>query len=63
MYEPADKILVLITYSQIPLTNTHVDVSRGVRCLIFGPSLYLHPYFVYVSSEGSDESAYMRRLA
>ena len=33
-----------------------------VRCLNFELSLHLHTYFVYVSSEGSDESAHLYRL-
>ena len=38
--------------------NGHTPMSG----LIFGLSLYLHPYFVYVSSEGSCVSAHMHRL-
>ena len=63
MYEAAYKILVLITYAQIPLTNAHVDVSRGAKYPIFGPSLYLHSYFVYVSRGGSGDSSEPSLLA
>ena len=39
-------ISVLITYAQMPLVNTHADVSSEARGLNFGLSLHLHPYFV-----------------
>ena len=45
------------TYDQKPPLNTHADVIRGAKGLNFGLSFYLPPYFVYVSSEGSGESA------
>ena len=39
------------------LINTHVyPEGRGLG---FGLSHHLHPYFVFKSSEGSDESGYM----
>ena len=44
------------------LFNVHADVSRCAKFLTFGLSLYLLSYFVYPRSEGSDESAQMRRL-
>ena len=60
---PAHKILVLITYAQMPLINSHADISRRANGrLNFSLSLYLHPYFVYESSEGSGESAHLCRL-
>ena len=37
--------------------------SRGARGLKDSLSLYLRPYFVHVSSEGSGEPAHWRRLA
>ena len=36
---------------------------HGARCLIFGRTLCLLPYFKCANSEGSGESAHMRRLA
>ena len=36
---------------------------KGARCLNFGPSMHLRPFFVCSSSEGSGEIARMRRLA
>ena len=35
--------------------NAHIDVSSRTRGLYFGPTLHLYPYFVYMSSEGSDQ--------
>ena len=35
--------------------KVHADVSGGVRGLNFDVSLHLHPYFVYVNSQGSHE--------
>ena len=43
--------------------KVHTQPSNGVRCLIFGRTLYLLPYFMCANSEGSDESARMCRLA
>ena len=44
-------------------SNTHVQSSSGDRCLIFGRTLRLFPYFMCANSEGSGETARMRRLA
>ena len=45
------------------LQKTHMlAYLTGAIGLYFGLRLHLHPYFVYASSEGSDESAHMRRL-
>ena len=52
-----------MAYAQTPLMNAHTDVFSGDRGLKFGLSLHLYPYFLYASSEGSGESAHMRRLA
>ena len=38
------------------LINIHGDITSRARGLNFGPSLHLHPYSVYTSSEGSGES-------
>ena len=40
----------------------HADASSEGQVLNFDLSLHLHPYFGYVSREGSDESAHLRRL-
>ena len=56
------EILVSIAYAQMPLINALADISSKARCLNFTLSLSLHSYFVYASSEGSDESGHMRRL-
>ena len=45
-------------YAQKPTINAHSDISSETRGLSFGPSLHLHPYFVYESNEGFGESAY-----
>ena len=44
-------------------SNAHVQPSSGYRCLIFGWTLRLLPYFMSANSEGSGETARMRRLA
>ena len=38
-------------------------VISGARGLTFGLNLHLHPNFVYVSSEDSNKSAHLGRLA
>ena len=37
--------------------------KRGARCLIVGRTLRLLQYVMYANSEGSGETARMRRLA
>ena len=44
-------------------SNAHAQPSTGARCRIFGRTLCLLPYFMCASSEGSGETARMRRLA
>ena len=62
MYGPAHEIMLVIAYTQNleqkPPLNVHIDVFIGAKSLYFVPSLQLHPYYVYASSEGSDESAH-----
>ena len=58
IFVPAHKILVLIAYVQMPPLN----ISSRASSLYFHLSLPLLPYFAYVRSEGSDESAQIRRL-
>ena len=55
-------MLVLIAYAQKRPLNTHSNVSSGARGLNFALSLNQHPYFMYASSEGSEELAHMCRL-
>ena len=43
--------------------STHAQQSSGARCLIFGWTLRLFPYFMCANSEGSGETARMHRLA
>ena len=43
MYE----ILLIIAHAQNSVTNANAGVSMKARSLRFGPSLHLHPYFVY----------------
>ena len=43
--------------------NTYTHVSSRTRDVYFGLSLYLHTYVVYVCSEGSGDTAHLRRLA
>ena len=45
------------------LTNKHAQSSNGAKCLIFGRPFRLLPYFMCANSEGSGETARMRRLA
>ena len=54
--------IVLVAYAHMPLTNAHAHVFSGAIGLNSSPSLHVHPYFKHTSSEGSDESAHMRRL-
>ena len=46
-----------------PQKNAHSDLSSGNRGQKFGLIPHHHPFFVYRSSEGSSESAQLRRLA
>ena len=43
--------------------RAHVQPSSGTRWLIFGRTIRLLPYFMCANSEGSGETARMRRLA
>ena len=56
-------IVFSIYCSQVPSLNAAAKVSSQALDIKFGLSLHLHPFFVYVSSEGSGESAHLRRLA
>ena len=41
----------------------HVQPSSRARCLIFGQTIHLLPFYMCVNSEWSDKTAQMRRLA
>ena len=50
------KILEDFLYVQKPSLNAHAEDFSGAKCLNFNLSIHLHPYFVYVSREGSEET-------
>ena len=59
-FEPTHKIMVPpLTHS----SNAHAQPSSVARCLIFGWTIRLLPYFMCANSEGSGETVRMRRLA
>ena len=60
LYGPAHEILVNIANAQKPQINANVDISIGSRGLDLGLRFHLYPYFVYASSDGSEESAHMQ---
>ena len=66
-YEPCHDIMVLFILRKLVLqthsSNGHAQPSSGARCLIFGQTFYLLPYFVCANSEGSGETAWISRLA
>ena len=43
-------------------SEVHAQPSNGARCLIFGQTRRLFPYFMCANSEGSGETARMCRL-
>ena len=51
------RVFWYVSYMRIPLTNAHADVSSKARCIDFGLSLHLNPYFEYLRNKGSDECA------
>ena len=59
---PAKDILELIAYAQRPHSNVHASVSSRAGGLKFCLNLHLLLFFMYASSEGSDETVRMRRL-
>ena len=54
----------IVPLMHVALLNIHTDLSRWARDLNFKLSLhlYVHLHLVYVSCEGSGESAYLHRL-
>ena len=43
--------------------NADAKIPDGATCLIVDLKLYIYPYFVYASSEGSGESVHLHSLA
>ena len=60
LIEPCHGIMVLSVLHK-PILQTHM--RSGARCLMFGCTLRLLPYFMCTKSKGSGETARMRRLA
>ena len=63
LMEPSHETMALFILRKVMLSNTHAQPSSGARCLIFGLTLRLLPYFMCENSEGSGETVQMRRLA
>ena len=62
--EPVLQILVLFILCKLDhSSNAHAQPSSGARCPIVGRILHLLPYVMFANSEGSGETARMRRLA
>ena len=63
--EPGHEIVVLFAHRKRILQarmRSH-PVELGIWCLIFGRTHRLLPYFMCTNSEGSGETAWIRRLA
>ena len=60
IFEPSHEIMAL---RKLIIQTRMRKPSSGDRCLIFGRTLCLLPYFMCANSKGSDETARMRRLA
>ena len=54
---------MLVAYVQIPHFNAHAVIFSEAGSLNVSLSRYIHPYFVYTDSEGTDESARLHMLA
>ena len=61
-FEPAYEIMVPIVLRKLIL-QTRMRSHPGAICLIFGRTLRLLPCCMCANSEGSGETARMRRLA
>ena len=59
VFEPTHEIMALFVLRKFILQIR----MRRIRCLIFGRTLRLFPYFMCANSEGSGETARIRRLA
>ena len=62
-FEPSHEIMVLFVLRKLILQIRMRSYPMGARCLIFGRTLRLLPYFMCANSEDSGETAQMRRLA
>ena len=62
-FELSHEIMVRSVLRKLILQTRMRSHPVGVRCLIFGRTLRLLPYFMCANSEGSGETARMRRLA
>ena len=63
LIEPALEIMVLFILRNLILQSRIRSHPVGARCLIFGWTLHLLPYFKCANSDDSGETARMRRLA
>ena len=54
--------MILSILRKLNSSNMHAQPSSGDRCLIFGWTFHLLSYFMCVNSEGSGETAQMRKL-
>ena len=61
--EPSHEIMALFVLPNLIFSNMYAQPSSGARCLIFGWTLRLLPYFMCANSVGASETARMRRLA
>ena len=61
--EPLHEIMVRFVLRKLILQTRMRSHPVGSRCLIFGRTLRLLPYFMCANSEGSDETVRTRRLA
>ena len=55
------EFLVLNAHEEGHSLNMHGQLLSGVRCLNFGLNLYLHSFYLYISSEGPGDAASKRR--
>ena len=55
--------MALFVLRKLIFQNAHAQPPSGARCLIFGRTLRLLPYFMCANSDGSGETARMRSFA
>ena len=63
VYEPAHEIMALFVSNKLILQTRMRSHPVGLDVWFFGQTLCLFPYFMCAKSEGSGETARMRRLA
>ena len=61
--EPGPQIFVITAYAQCHSLNIHAQLSIGTKDNKLGLRVHLRSCLVYASSEGSGETAQLRRLA